>query len=132
MTSDPGHQAIDPITSSLFCAEEGKDFVPFSCEKEKPAIVSDDLGFFDLAPSSFDIRSSFRLCLLLAIFSPLCGGYISYTTCLLVIVVSYAAPVIIRIWYPHFMHVNILDDLRIQAGATLSLFASITALLLQV
>jgi hypothetical protein len=46
-------------------------------------------------------------------------------------VYNFFAPMV-RIRYPTFGRLGILDDLRINAGATLSLFASITALFLQV
>jgi hypothetical protein len=46
-------------------------------------------------------------------------------------VYNFFAPMV-RILYPTFGRLGILDDLRINAGATLSLFASITALFLQV
>lgn len=70
---------------------------------------------------------------MLAMVSPI--SYIpvlSWKVCLAIIAARFALPPIIRLRYPHFMRINVLDDLRINAGATLSLFASITAPLLQV
>ncbi|PPQ78863.1 hypothetical protein CVT25_002431 [Psilocybe cyanescens] len=130
MASTVARPTISPKTSLLFLAEEGKDFIS-SSEKVSGSTESDGSTFFGLMPKALDIRSSFRLVLLLVILSPLYRGYFTYRTCFAVVVASYAGPAIIRTRYPRFMEVNILDDLRIEAGATLSLFASITALLLQ-
>ncbi|KDR79578.1 hypothetical protein GALMADRAFT_1245135 [Galerina marginata CBS 339.88] len=127
MTSRP---TISPKTSALFHAEAG-DVSSHSFEKITPVTRSDGQGFFNLEPTSFDIRESFRLLGLLILLGPLAFDYLSFQACTIILVASYALPPLIRLRYPRFMEVNILDDLRINAGASLSLFASITALLLQ-
>jgi hypothetical protein len=80
----------------------------------------------------WDARDYIPSLLLLALASPLSFSVLSYPVCLAVLVIYWGVPPLVRLRRPTFMMMNILDDLRINAGASLSLFASITALLLQV
>ena len=80
----------------------------------------------------YDIRDLLGPFILLTLLSPLCFYWLSGSTALLGITAYYGLPSLVRLRYPTFMRPNILDDLRINGGASLSLLASFTALLLQV
>ncbi|PPQ81724.1 hypothetical protein CVT25_013448 [Psilocybe cyanescens] len=127
-------QTISPKTSALFHAEEGALHALSKSRSQnldtRQALPA-DVDHFRIIKMPFDIRSSFRLVGILILASPLCLDCFAFRTCLAILVGSYIFPSIIRLRYPHFMEDNIIDDLRIQAGATLSLFASTTALLLE-
>lgn len=124
--------SISPETSTFFHIEAG-DVPPLvSSEKAAPVTLPDDPTFFGLTPTPFDVRDNFRLVGLFIFLSPFGLSFLTIRACVAILVGLYAVPPIIRLRYPRFMEVNILDDLRINAGASLSLFASITALLLQV
>jgi len=79
-----------------------------------------------------DIRDWFGPLILLTLVSPLCFSWLSWFTSLLGIATYYGLPSLVRLRYPTFMRPNILDDLRIDAGASLGHLAIATALLLQV
>ena len=101
-------------------------------EKLASNALPDDPTFFALAPRLFDVRESFRLIGLLILLSPLCLKFLTFRACVGVFVSSYVIPAIIRLRYPRFMAVNVVDDLGIQFGCCMSLIASFTALFLQV
>ena len=100
--------------------------------KRAPNALPDDVTFFAIIPASFDIREKFRLVGLLILLSPVCLNFFAFYACMAILVGSHAVPYIIRLRYPRFMEVNILDDLKPQAGSSMALIASATALLLQV
>ena len=79
-----------------------------------------------------DIRDWFGPFILLTLVSPLCFSWLSWSTSLLGVTAYYGLPSLVRLRYPTFMRPTILDDLRIDGGASLSFLGSITALLLQV
>ncbi|KAF8147790.1 hypothetical protein K438DRAFT_459260 [Mycena galopus ATCC 62051] len=95
----------------------------------------------DAASSSYvelSARRNFSRCrdyipslVLIVLLSPLGFTVFTYPTCLVLLAVYWGAPPLVRLRWPTFLATDILDDLRINAGASLSLFASITALLLQ-
>ncbi|KAJ6589001.1 Decaprenyl diphosphate synthase-like protein [Mycena capillaripes] len=86
---------------------------------------------FQLVESPRDVRDYIPPLFLLALVSPLGLSILTYPLCLVALGIYCGLPPLVRLRWPTFMKANILDDLRINAGASLSLFASITALLLQ-
>ncbi|KAJ7086460.1 hypothetical protein B0H15DRAFT_350759 [Mycena belliarum] len=78
-----------------------------------------------------DVRDYIPSIFFLVLVSPLGLSLLAFPTCLVALGVYWGLPPLIRLKWPTFMKMNVLDDLRINAGASLSLFASITALLLQ-
>lgn len=90
------------------------------------------LPSFQLFEPAWDARDYVPSLLLLGLASPLGFSVLAYPVCLAVLGIYWGLPPLVRLRWPTFMKMNILDDLRINAGASLSLFASITALLLQV
>jgi hypothetical protein len=87
---------------------------------------------FELVKTPWDVRDYIAPVLLVVSLSPLGLSLLAYPACLVVFGIYWGLPPLVRLRWPTFMKANILDDLRINAGASLSLFASITALLLQV
>ncbi|KAJ7169206.1 hypothetical protein C8R43DRAFT_982611 [Mycena crocata] len=87
---------------------------------------------FQLVETPWDPRGLIPAALLLTLLSPLGFTFLSYWTCLGVFATYWGLPPLLRLRWPTLMETNILDDLRINAGGSVSLFASVTALLLQV
>src|SRR6266567_7885797 len=98
--------------------------------KRAPNAPPDDVTFFAIIPASFNIRENFRLVGLLILLSPVGLNFFAFYACMAILVGSHAVPYIIRLRYPRFMEVNILDDLKPQAGSSMALIASLTAVLL--
>ncbi|KAJ7240804.1 Decaprenyl diphosphate synthase-like protein [Mycena rebaudengoi] len=86
---------------------------------------------FQLKEPVWDPRDAIPSLLLITLISPLGFFVASYTTCLALFVTYWGLPLLIRLQWPIFGSPNILDDLRFNAGASLSLVASMTAFILQ-
>ncbi|KAJ7471916.1 Decaprenyl diphosphate synthase-like protein [Mycena latifolia] len=86
---------------------------------------------FQLVVPARDVRDYLPPLLLMALVSPLGLSVLAYPTCLAALGIYWGLPPLVRLRWPTFMKANILDDLRINAGVSMSLFASSTALLLQ-
>lgn len=131
--NDGGPQNLSPKTPALFHAEEGithtlsKSQTLCECRSVYP-----DVEYFQVETTPFDLRSTLHVAVILALVSPVCLNYFAFRTCLVILAGYHAFPSAVRLYYPQFMKGNIISDLRLQAGATLSLFASGTALLLEV
>jgi hypothetical protein len=106
--------------------------ISFKPEKTAHNPLPDDSTFFGITPTTFDIREHLRLIGVLIFLSPLGLKFLTFQACAGIFVGSYVIPVIIRLKYPRFMDVSIVDDLRIEPGGSKGLIASITVVLLQV
>ncbi|KAJ6582921.1 hypothetical protein DFH09DRAFT_278529 [Mycena vulgaris] len=99
--------------------------------KSPPTARDTNSASFQLVEPASDARDYLPSLLLLVLVSPLGLSILAYPACLALLVIYFGVPPLVRLRWPTFMKESILDDLRINAGASLSLFASITALLLQ-
>lgn len=125
-----------PGTTTSSSNGKGKRLSPpsisFKPEKTAPDALPDDATFFGITPTTFDIRDHLRLIGVLILISPLCLKFLTFQACAGIFVGSYVIPAIIRLKYPRFMDVIIIDDLRIEPGGSKGFIASITVVLLQV
>jgi hypothetical protein len=87
---------------------------------------------FQLMEPVWDLRDAIPSLLLIALISPLGFFVASYTACLALFVAYWGLPPLIGLQWPTFGSPNIFDDLRLNAGASLSFVASMTAAILQV
>lgn len=100
--------------------------------KQTPTVDTTlDAELLECSQPPLDLREWLLPLVGLAVGSPLCLNLIGYTACSLALLACVAFPRLVRLAFPNFMTVNILDDLRLQAGLTLSLCGAYTALILQ-
>ncbi|KAJ7834709.1 putative undecaprenyl diphosphate synthase-domain-containing protein [Mycena olivaceomarginata] len=97
----------------------------------QPPPTTSSSARFDLAKTQRDVRDCIPLLLLLAMLSLMSVSFFTYAICLTVIGIYWGAPPLVRLRWPTFMRTDFLDGLRVNAGASMSLVAATTALLLQ-
>jgi hypothetical protein len=98
----------------------------------QPPPTATSSASFQLVDTPRDVRNYIPSALLFLLLSPLGLSLFTYPMCLTMLSFYWGVPPLVRLRWPTFMQPSILDDLRINAGSSLSLVASITALLLQV
>lgn len=98
----------------------------------QPPPTTSSSARFDLAKTQRDVRDCIPLLLLLAMLSLMSVSFFTYAICLTVLGIYWGAPPLVRLRWPTFMRTDFLDGLRVNAGASMSLVAATTALLLQV
>ncbi|KAF8147785.1 hypothetical protein K438DRAFT_1867311 [Mycena galopus ATCC 62051] len=86
---------------------------------------------FQLVETSRDVRNYIPSLVLIVLLSPLGFAVFTYPTCLVWFAIYWGVPPLVHLRWPTFLATDTLDDLRINAGASLSLFASFTTFVLQ-
>ncbi|KAF7342539.1 Alkyl transferase [Mycena sanguinolenta] len=86
---------------------------------------------FQLVEAPCDVRDYIAPTVLVMLLSPLGLSLFTYRLCLTALGIYWGGPALVRLRWPTFMKASILDDVQIDLGMTPSVFASLTAILLQ-
>lgn len=106
-----------------------RDSTPDLESKRLPAV--EGTPNLEVHDRPFDAREWLLPSIGLAICSPICFNLFSYTTCQLLAAFCLLLPSLARLAFPNFLKTDIIEDLRIGGGLTLSFVAAQAAIILQ-